>query len=73
VTPSDYRETLKRLNLTHEEAARLLGIHPVTSRKGRLSGPALVALVIIEHMGVDAARAALAARLGGEGRLWATD
>lgn len=56
MTPQAYRATLKRLALTHEEAARLLSIHPVTSRKGTANETATRLLTLIEALGVDEAR-----------------
>lgn len=56
MTPRTYRATLARLGLTHTEAARLLIIHPVTSRKGNASATACRLLRLIEHIGVDEAR-----------------
>jgi hypothetical protein len=56
MTPAAYRATLARLGLTHEEAARLLHIHPVTSRKGNVSPTVAVLLTLIEHIGVNEAR-----------------
>ena len=56
MTPQTYRATLARLKLTHAEAARLLHIHPVTSRKGNISPTVAVLLQLIEHYGVDEAR-----------------
>lgn len=62
MTPATYRATLARLGLTHEEAARLLRIHPATSRKSKLNGTACVAVRLIETLGVDEARRILGER-----------
>jgi hypothetical protein len=56
MTPQSYRATLARLGLTHAEAARLLHIHPVTSRKGAVSPTVFALLQLIEAIGVDEAR-----------------
>jgi hypothetical protein len=56
VTPQAYRATIARLGLTHEQAARLLAIHPVTSRKGVVNETTARLLKMIEAAGVDEAR-----------------
>jgi transcriptional regulator with XRE-family HTH domain len=39
LTPTEYRDTLKRLGLNQAEAARFCGYHPVTGRKWAAGGP----------------------------------
>lgn len=56
MTAPEYRATLARLGLTHAEAARLLHIHPVTSRKGNLNATTCALLRLIETIGVAEAR-----------------
>lgn len=61
MTPQDYRAALARLDLTHAEAAELLRVHPVTSRKGAVNGTAAALLKLIEYVGVKRARRVLSA------------
>ena len=56
MTPATYRAVLAKLGLTHEEAARLLAIHPVTSRKSKVNETTARLLRMIYAYGVDEAR-----------------
>ena len=55
MTPTTYRAALAQLGLTHEEAARLLAIHPVTSRKSKVNETAARLLRLIYAYGVEEA------------------